>query len=178
MQQAQGPEPDYSEQLQEAYEQNPLETMAWVAQQAAEAATKKYEQQMLPAQVDVVAQQAKNMIAAKYPDFAQLETQVAQILQDDPGLVDPKAGYSLDATARTYERAYQLAAAQQWRAAQDQAATMAAQGRSDKLGVQTVSGAGGRPDVAGPESDDDYFERLRAAGRPTYGSLASRATQT
>jgi hypothetical protein len=167
-QQSQAPQVDYSgetERLEQAFEENPLATMAWLAQQAAAQAVQQQGAQFQPLQqnqYELFAATVDQAMAREHEDWETVKPQVTQLLTEDPDFLSENAVQSLQGAQRALERAYKVVKAD---ATISQGETLAAEQQaalqSMKQGAQTMTGAGGRP----PEASDDeaFFQRIKNA---------------
>lgn len=181
-QQAQGQDLSaQEEQLLSAYEENPLGTMAYIAQQAAAQAMMQQQQAFEPlagAQNELLAAQVDQMMATEHADdWQDVRPHVAALLQSDPDFIPGSAMGSLPKAKQAIERVYKLVKAEQAAdKVQGLEAAQAGEARQQKLAAQTLSGSGKQPAA----SDDDAFVQrlIDVRQNKTYGNLAARAQQS
>lgn len=158
-------------QLYAAYEQDPIGTMAWLAQNAAQAAAQNVAQQFNQrdpateaAQAEMFAATLDRDLSATYGDWEQAKTGVAEVLNQMPHLLPEnptfeQAKYALS-TAYNVAKANQLASQQQ----------VQNDGRAAKIAAQTMTGATGRQQS--PDEGAERFARMQAALRGSSYSAA------
>lgn len=174
-QQPQQPEVPF-DQLEAAYQENPLGTMAWLAQQAAQAAlgnaARQQQEQYAPhleTQNHLLAYAAEQMLAQQHDDWDEYKTRVGDMIQQDQGLLPESALSSPEATARALDRVYKIVKAEDVMAqAQNLGQSQADQLRQQKMQAQTIAGVAGRPDA--PSDDEEHFARLMAAANKGYAA--------
>lgn len=141
---------EQTEWLQEALETRPLETIAWLTQQAAaQAVEQALAQQPKTSNHEIVAYAADQNLVGKYDDYEQYKPKIAEMVQEDPSLL---AGISetssLADVQRSLERVYKVAKADDLLTAGGQIAQQAEAARAAKNAAQTLSGASGREEDA------------------------------
>lgn len=166
-QQQQGFTTDQAEQLQNAYDTDPLGTMAWLANQAAAQAVGQYQsqqqqgqqsQQQLQAQL--IANNANQALAGRYEDWADYGPKIGDAIQRDPSLMPMQVLQDLDGTVNRLDQLYKQVKF-------DDLAVQLANGNGSteraKIQAQTNSGSGGRQD--GVSDQDEKMARLVAAAK-------------
>jgi hypothetical protein len=161
-----------AEQLMSAYEVDPIGTMVFLAQQAADERTQQmfatFQQQYQPQQNqqqmmagELLASNAERLLESKYPDWNQYAPQVGDFLEKNQHVLEPALG-SLDQTAKVLEAVYK-------QIKYDDVVTQLESNGSDqtrmKQQAQTVSGGAGRPGQQNP--DDEKIDRIVAAAKNT-----------
>lgn len=166
---AQQPEPaqQNNDQLYQAYENDPVATMAWLAQQAAEQAVKglqpqlqQQQQPIVQAQNELLAYTVDQMVSQRIPDWGAQKQKVADFVSARPYLLPETALTSPATTADALESAYK---AMRYDELQNQSQTQAEQlaqaNELAKLQAQTLTGSPGRP---GPtDADKEYWESVK-----------------
>lgn len=162
--QQQGPsQEEYSDQLAEAYEQNPLAVMQFIAAQTAQGMMAQLQQQQqaagvpqLQAQNELLARTADQEMASAYSDWEEVKEAVGELLTERPYLLPDDALGSLGRTTQALDAAYKLVKADELIAQQQQFQQAGINqedlDRASKLRGATLSGANGRPE---PVSDAD-----------------------
>src|SRR5215831_16331007 len=163
--QRQQPQPDqnaYAEQLWNAYEQDPLGTVVFLAQQAAAQQLQQYQAQQQPQtqqqQImagDLMASSAERVLEARYPDWGEYGAKVGDVLEQNPALLSSEALTSVDATTKVLESIYK-------QVKYDDLASQLESATSDqtkmKLQAQSVSGGAGRPGEV--SADEEKINRI------------------
>lgn len=179
-QQIQQQVPQAQDQLYAAYEQDPLGTVAWLAQQQSQAAVQQALQQMAPQrqqQQDSMALVAGEIAfrdaERRYDDFDQYRAQIGEELKNqrlyaEDGFYDPQvlSSYIDSAYAKT-----KLAALTNGQASLEQ--QIQQQAHDDKVNAQTISGAAGRPET--PDDNEEFYARLKRAANQNYSGWRGNA---
>jgi hypothetical protein len=166
------------DQLYAAYEADPVGTMAFLANQAAQQAAQQvfsqYQQQQMPQwqqqqmmQGELMATNAERVLEARHPDWQEYGSKVGEVLERNPALLSPDVLASVDRTTDVLEMIYKQVkyddVAQQLEAANGSTAQM-------KRQAQTVSGGAGRPGE--PSEQDEKINRLiNAAKNSSYAAF-------
>lgn len=152
---------DQQAQLYAAYEQDPVGTMAWLAQNAAQAAAQQAVAQVTQRDPSQEAAQAQMFAATvdqemerRFPDWQQSKQDVGAVLTELPYLLPENPTFEQAQTALA--AAYDVAHARR-------AASAAADGRSAKIAAQTITGQTGRQQT--PDEGAEKLARLAAAYR-------------
>jgi hypothetical protein len=176
-QQFQGPpqnEQQLREQLQVAYENDPIGTMAYLAQQYAVQTLDQRLSQMqqdnrpvMEAQVNqnnqLMAMTVDRALGDKYQDWGEYKNKVAEAIEADQALLGPEYLSSPEATMRQLERIYENVKAREILQASQNGNFVTNELQGMKQRAQTLSGAGARP---GERSDDEeHIARLKAAAQ-------------
>lgn len=155
---------DYEQQLQDAFEANPVATMAWLAQQAAADAIAKAAPKNTGNQHEIVAYAADQALSAQYDDWNDYKSKVAQAIQADPRLLQVDDSTPLSEVQRGLERVYKFVKAEDVLAQTGQQSEQAAEAmRQAKNQAQTAGGGSGRPPVA--SDDEAHFNSLLEAAK-------------
>lgn len=164
------------DQIQAAYEQDPVATMAWLAQQAAEAAYKQHAKANQPdpaimeTQALVAGKYAEEEVTARYSDFDQYREKVAQEITDNPDLYPEDLFKTPASIAKALTRAYKAVKLDTLEA--DTTSTVEQQiadQRRAKQQAQTLSGATGRP--APQDSWEDRWAEIANAGTRSFRDI-------
>ena len=162
--QSQANQPDPSavqEQLQAAWEYDPLGTMQAIAAASAQQAITQYQKQsQQPSGVkpeDFAAYVADQTLAAKYSDYGNLKDKIGEELQGNPLYANDALWVNPELATRALDSAYQAVKARDVLAGNAIAEQQAAETRAMKLAAQTATGAAGRepsPDYAQQRWDE------------------------
>jgi membrane-bound lytic murein transglycosylase len=175
--QQQQPVEQNTDQLYAMYENSPLETMAWLAEQAAQKVlgqvTPQFQQQQQPLieqQNQLLAYTADQIVRSRVEDWDGYKDKVAQKLQESPYLISDQALQSPEATARALEDAYKVVKHDELISQTKSLAEQHAEAlRQAKEQAQTLSGSAGRP--APTDADTEYWERVKNAPVARYSDL-------
>ena len=162
--------------IYEAYERDPVGTMAWLAQQAAQQAvqsvTQQQQQSVQPiaeTQNQLLAYTANQIVASRVPDWGDYQQRVAEEIQRDPELFPESALASPERAAAALERVYKQV---RFEEIHNQNKTLAEQQadlqRQVKLQAQTLSGVPGRP--LPTDADKDYWQSVASVPTNKFGS--------
>lgn len=179
----------YEQQLEESYEANPIQTMSWLAQQAAANAVQQlqaqqYQQQQphMEAQHHLVAYTADQMLYNKYgedwgtKDQPGYNQKVAQYLHENPDMLTEADVATPETAARKLERVYELVKGSDIMSQIEQGQVpQALDTRQQKLAAQTLAGAAGRPAQA--SDDEEHFNRMKAMHQQTYAAHMDAGTR-
>lgn len=171
---AQQGQPDPAEaqsQLYQMYENDPVATMAYVAQQTAQTVLQQAQQaqQQTQGQVpaDVAAFMADKTLEAKYDDWGQFKEKIAEHIQTDPFLQNDQIWTNAATATQALDRAYRLVKAETVLENPEQFTQQQADlARRMKLQAQSAVGAGGRPDPVAEATAE--WERIKNAAPKTY----------
>jgi hypothetical protein len=168
------------DQIYAAYEADPVGTMAFLAQQAAQQAAQQvfsqYQQQQMPQwqqqqmmQGELMATNAERVLEARHSDWQEYGSKVGEVLEANPALLSPDVLSSVDRTTEVLEMIYKQVkyddVASQLEAANGNTSQM-------KRQAQTVSGGAGRPGE--PSEQDEKINRLiNAAKNSSYAAFRS-----
>lgn len=171
-QQNQQVQSDAREQLLVAFENDPIGTMAYLANQYATQATEAKFQEFtsrndpqLQAQANqqnqLLAMSVDRALADAHEDWPEYKGKVAEAIQQDPALLPEQiTQQGPEATMRALDRVYKLVKA-------DEVYSQVESGNfvtdQMKRQAQTMSGTLGRPGT--PSPDDEKFARLKAAAK-------------
>jgi len=162
------------EQLQVAYENDPIGTMAYLAQQYAtqtieqrfaemQSTNRPALQQQAEQQNQLMAMTVDRALGDKYDDWGKYKDKVASEIERDPALLAQEYLTSPDLTMRQLERIYENVKARDVLEAAQAGNFVTNELRGMKERSQTLSGSGQRP---GEKTDDEeHIERLMAAAR-------------
>lgn len=165
-QQAQ-PEPQTNQdQLYAAYENDPVATMAWLAQQAAAEAVKTFQPQiqqttqpLAQSQNELLAYTVDQMVSQRVPDWADHKQKVADFVSARPYLLPETTLASPATTADALEAAYK---AMRYDELQNSSTSRAEEAQAEierlKRQAQTLQGHPGRP--AATDADNDYWQKI------------------
>lgn len=170
----QQPQPQQSD-WNAMYEENPVGTMALLAQQMADAKIREFQQQFSQqlqptndAQSEIVLSYADAQARALHPDWDEIKDEVADFIKSDPTLPDDNdpRWNSPQFIAAVYDRSARLVKASKPVDPTQQSA------RDMKLAAQGLTAGGsGRPDPANDAAE--AWDRIRGAGGGDYASLIS-----
>jgi hypothetical protein len=172
-------EMELREQLNAAYEQDPVGTMLFLANAAAQNQWQAYAQTQAPEryqaqqmQGELIADNASRLLETRYPDWRDYEQQVGAMIEANPGLLSPETLNSLDATAQALEAVYKQAKYDDL-VAQLEDSRNGVETSQMKRNAQTMSGAAGRaPEPS--EVDVKMAELLAAAKGSSYSAFRGR----
>jgi hypothetical protein len=180
-QQSQQPQVDpyaQQQQLAEAYETDPIGTMAWLAQQSAQQAVQQYaqtaQQQFQPtieAQMQNNARFAGSEMQAKYDDYDHYFPKIQEAIMQDPDLLPETALQSVATTQAKLERIYKMVKADDVIAGTVPQQSQADLMRTMKLNAQSADGAGGRP--GSPDAGEQRWKEIQNAPVVNYRDLFS-----
>jgi hypothetical protein len=162
------------EQLMASYENDPIGTMAYLAQQYAnqtvEARFQQLQQDSMPQarqsadqQNQLMAMTVDRALGDAYDDWGEYKEKVANEIQQDPSLLAPELLTSPEATMRQLSRIYENVKAREVLAQHQNGNFVSNELGSMKRQAQTLSGQGARPGEA--SADDEHFQRLMAAAK-------------
>lgn len=168
-QQVQQPVETDNSQLYAAYENDPVATMAWLAQQSAQqaiqAALPQFQQQQQPLlkqQNDILAYTVDQMVGSRISDWNTQKQNVADYVRDRPYLLPEAALASPQNTADALEAAYKAMRYDDLQnQSQSQAEQLAQANELAKRQAQTLQGHPGNP--AQSDEDTDYWESIKNA---------------
>lgn len=168
------------DQIYAAYEQNPVETMAWLAKNAAEAAIAQQAKNNQPdralqqTQAELAGEYAERQVTVRYSDWPEYREQVAAEITANPDLYPEEIFQTPSGIEKALVRAYQtvrFGAAE--KTAETTGATLEQQLASQRLAkqqAQTLSGAAGRPTPT--DSWEDRWEEIQNAPNTRYRDIA------
>lgn len=176
---------DVREQLQAAYERDPIGTIALMAQnygsQAAEAKWNEYRSQVEPhtkQQADqanqLLAVAVDNMMNQRHEDWDEMKDVIRKEIDKDPYLLPQEVvQQGPEATARALERVYKTVKAERT-LEQLEAGTLTTSTERMKIQAQGLTGVGGRP---GQKSDSEQAADaiVKAAQGLSYSGWRSKA---
>lgn len=186
----QQPDPDaYREQLETAWEADPLATMQWLAQQTAAATAQQMNarqaQQLAPqfeAQNEILAANADMLMDRRYDDWSageqgeRMKDRVAQAISEDPLLLPDAALSSMHELQNRLDIVYTLVKSRDLLAEQqqlrDQGVQQADISRARKLSAATLPGASGRAEQPSPA--DQQLAEMKASLSGSYTHLRER----
>jgi hypothetical protein len=169
-----GSQQELRDQLMASYENDPIGTMAYLAQQYAmqtvDTRLQALQQQSQPQAVQQLEQQNQLLaitvdraLGDRYDDWGEYKERVAREIEQDPTLLPPESLTSPDVTMRQLSRIYEnvkardvLEQAQNGNFVNHELSQM-------KRQAQTISGQGARPGE--PSADDEHFARLKQAAQ-------------
>jgi len=167
-QQTQQDQQGVNEQLYQAYENDPVGLMVFLAQQAADQRFQAYQQNQQPQfqaqqqlQGELIADNASRLLEAKYPDWREYEAQVGSMIEQNPALLPVEVLSSLDQTTQTLEAIYKQAKYDDLVEKLD--AAQAQDNTQMKRQAQSLGGNAGRPPE--PSLVDVKMDQLLAAAR-------------
>lgn len=167
-QQQQDPQ-QMSEQLMSAFDQDPVGTMIFLANAAADQRMLQYQQQQMPQaaqqqqlQGELIADTASRVLQSRYEDWKEYEGKVGEMIEKNPALLPPELLTSLDQTSDRLDALYKQAKyddlVKQLEDAQQNGSTT-----QMKRQAQSLGGNGGKP--AQPSDVDVKMDQLLAAAR-------------
>lgn len=170
--------PEYAAQLRDqlntAYENDPVGTMAWLAQQYAQQTVEARFQQMQTEQAPINQQQQEQQnqmlaitvdraLGERYDDWTEYKEKVADEIRSDPALLTPEYLTSPETTMRQLSRIYETVKARDVLAQAQNGNFVNNELNQMKRQAQTISGQGARPGE--PSPDEEHFNRLKAAAK-------------
>lgn len=155
-------------QWQDLYDQDPIGTIAQIAQATASQVLAQQSQgrenDNLPS---IVAALADQQLSRQFEDWDEYKPKVAELLANDPVYGRDDLYSSPETAARTLTTAYNVAKAQDiLNGATDLASQQAADTRAMKLNAQTAVGASGRPST--PADQQAEWDAIKAARPKNY----------
>src|SRR5215471_838508 len=171
-QQAPGSQAELREQLMASFENDPIGTMAYLAQQYAmqtvDARFQALQQQQQPQQYAQQEQQNQLMaitvdqaLSERYDDWGEYKSKIAHEIETDPSLLAPEYLRNPDTAMRQLSRIYENVKAKEVLQQAQNGNFVNAELNQMKRQAQTISGQGARPGE--PSPDDEHFARLQAA---------------
>lgn len=170
---------DANAQLYAMYENDPVGTMALLAQQAAQTTVQQTMAQQQPvtaqqaeAQAALVAQYATNELRGRYSDFDQERERISAVIENNPRFRnDDLWGNPTTATA-ALDEAYKLVKAEDLLAGK-LPAQPGYDAEAAKVAAQTATGGSPRP--ATPDEQAAAWERVKNANASSYTELMKNA---
>lgn len=157
-----------NEQLYAAYENDPVGTMIFLANAAADQRYQQFQQSQAPQyqaqqqlQGELIADNASRLLEARYPDWREYESKVGAAIEQNPALLPVDVLGSLDQTASTLESIYKQVKYDDLASQLD--AQQAADTTQMKRQAQSMTGNAGRPPE--PSLTDMKMDQLLAAAR-------------
>jgi hypothetical protein len=157
------------EQLMASFESDPIGTMVFLANAAADQRFQNFQQQQAPQyqaqqqlQGELIADNASRLLESRYPDWRDYETRVGEMIDANPNLLPEQVLGSLDQTAAAFEAIYKQAKYEDL-VAQLAEAQSGQSSEQMKRQAQTATGAGTRPPA--PSEVDQKMDQLLAAAR-------------
>lgn len=180
--QANAPEPEPAvgmDAIYQAYENDPIATMQYLARQAAAQAVQTVTQAQQQSTQPLVEQQnqllaytANQMVSQRVSDWDDYKDRVAEEISRNPDLLPESALSTPDRAAAALERVYKQVRhddlLNQNKSLAEQQADLQ---RQAKLAAQTLTGPAGRP--APTDADKDAWERIRNAPSTSYSNLVN-----
>ncbi len=161
------------ERLMEAFESDPIGTMAFVAQQVAAQQVGQFaqqtQQQLAPqksAQAEIIADFATRELGTRYSDFEAYQEKMADKIREQPWLYPEDQITTPAQAAGVLDNIYKMVKAEDLMSGSTIANQVAQQQAQAKQLAQTASGAGVRP--PSPDDDKAYWDRVKAAGPKPY----------
>jgi hypothetical protein len=162
--------------LYEAYERDPVATMAWLAQQAAQQAVAttqqeqtKTSQPILEQQNQLLAYAADQLVSQKLADWNDYKESVATEIAQNPDLLPESALTSPERAANALERVYKMVKYDGLASeTQSLSERLAAEQLLAKQQAQTLSGVPGRP--VATDDDKDYWKSIESVKTNRFGS--------
>ena len=168
------PDPDavYG-QWSQAYEQDPIGTMAQIAQATAQQTIQQFAaQQNQPLQATqqtqsaLVAAYADQAMAGQFEDWNDVKGKVADFISDQPDMFHEGLFADPTKATRALETAYKMVKADDVLSGNTVAQQQQADTRQMKLNAQTAVGASGRP--VAPAGDTAEWDAIKNAAPATY----------
>jgi hypothetical protein len=173
------PVAEVQQQLMQAFESDPVGTMIFLANAAAQETLSQYTAQQQPQQYqaqqmqgELMADNASRLLETRYPDWREYEQQVGSMIEQNPNLLPEEVLGSLEGTASALEAVYKQAKYEDLVAQLEQQRTGVESGQM-KRQAQTVTGASGRA----PEPSDvdiKMAELLAATKGASYSAFRGR----
>lgn len=161
---------DLRSQLYEQYENDPIQTVALLANQAAQQAVEQYakqaQSQFQPAiqnQQSLAAEYAYGALKQANPDVDNFRTEIAEFIQQNPHYVPQDHLGNPQQLAQDLDNVYKIVSRDTAVTSATQLAEQAANAERMKLQAQSMSGASGRL-PATPQDEADW-EKVRAAAK-------------
>lgn len=171
-QQWQAQAPQYENQLQAAYEENPLAVMSWLANQAAAQAVQQSSRQPDEGFYSLVADAAERQLTAKYDDWQEYAPRVAERIQQRQDIYPEQLFHTPAGTVQALDEVYKVL---KYEDVSSGAATLQQQSdeeqRHAKQQAQTLSGAAGRPPAT--DSWEDKWAAIANAGATSFRDIVS-----
>jgi hypothetical protein len=167
------------EQLNAAYEADPVGLLLYLANAASQNQWQQYAAAQQPElhqsqtmQGELIADNASRLLETRYPDWRDYEQAVGAAIEANPNLLPPEYLTSLDATASALEAVYKQLRHDDLEA-QLQDARNGVESSAMKRNAQTMSGTAGRPPE--PSDVDVKMAELLAASRgSSYSAFRGR----
>ena len=160
-------------QWSDMYEQDPIGTMAQIAQATAAQTVQQYAQQnQQPMQATqqtqsaLVAAYADQALAAQYQDWDEEKGKVAEFIQDNPDMFHEGLFADPAKATKALVTAYKMVKADDVLSGTTVTQQQMADTRQMKLAAQSAVGASGRPDAT--PADVAEWEAIKAAAPKTY----------
>jgi len=162
------------EQLQVAFDNDPIGTMAWMAQQystqtidarlqALQEESRPNVQQQTEQQNQLLAMTVDRALQDRHDDWNEYKPKVAEAIEQDPALLSPEYLANPEATMRQLERIYENVKAREVLQAAQDGNFVTHELRGMKQRSQTLSGAGHRPGE--PTADEEKIAALMEAAK-------------
>ena len=153
-------------QWQEAFEADPIGTIAQIAQTSAQQVHQQYAQQSKGPSTspEVVAFIADQTMTRDHDDWDEYKEKVGQLIASDPLFQRDDLYASPELTTKALNSAYQMVKAQDVLSGAAVVQQQVDTNRAMKLNAQSAVGASGRP----PAPSDDEWARIKAAGDNPY----------
>lgn len=155
-------------QWQDLYEQDPIGTMASIAQATAQQILQQQQAQTTQPGVspDVVAFIADQTMAQQFEDWGSYKEKAGELIAQNPLFQRDELWSSPQTAAKALESAYRMAKAEDVLSGNEIVQQQAADTRAMKLGAQSAVGASGRPPA--PQSDAEEWNRIKNAAPKRY----------
>lgn len=155
-------------QWQDLYEQDPIGTMAQIAQATATQVLQQQSagQQQPTATPDVVAFIADQTMNQQYEDWGGYKEKVAEVIAQNPLFQRDELWTNPQAASQALDSAYQMVKAQDVLSGEYAQQKQQADARAMKLAAQTAQGAGGRI-----PAEDDFEKRWQEIQNAETGKL-------
>lgn len=159
------PDPnDVRNQLLAMYENDPVGTMAQIAQQTAQQVLAQSQSQQAPPQTDpnVIGTLANAELAARYQDWPQYANDVRELVSSDPLFQNEQIWSSLPSVTNALDRAYKMVRADKVLTGEAEQLRQQADSRQMKLAAQSAVGATGRPEISVDAAKQRWDEIMAA----------------
>lgn len=155
-------------QWQDLYEQDPIGTMAQIAQATAQQILQQQAQQGQQPAADpsVIAFIADQTMGQSHDDWGQYKEKVGELIASNPLFQRDELWTDPQLASSTMDSAYQMVKAQDVLSGNAVTQQQLADTRAMKLQAQTASGAGGRP-----PAEDDWAKRWQEIQNASSGKL-------
>lgn len=151
-------------QWQDLYDQDPIGTMAQIAQATAQQILQQQSSQQPSSSPDVVAFIADQHMGQSHEDWNDYKEKVAEVINQNPLFQRDELWMNPQAAAQALDSAYQMVKAQDVLSGNSVVEQQVADTRAMKLGAQSAAGASGRT----PAPPEDEWAQVMAFREKKY----------